>query len=60
MYTYDSGSGGVSKIYGEKAPAEIHAEDVLKFYRFDSGAKEFKVLDGCKSFSYAVHAIYIK
>ena len=27
------------------------------FYRFDSGSKEFKKLDACKSFSLVVHAI---
>lgn len=39
VYTYDSTSGEVNKIHGDKAPSEIHEEDVLKFMRFDSGAK---------------------
>jgi len=45
------------KIYGEKAPQEIGSDNVQSFYRFDSGSREFKKLDGCKSFSLVVHAI---
>lgn len=60
IYTYDNASGRVRRIYGEKAPAEITAENVFEFYRYDSGAKEFKILSGCKSFSYVVHGVLIK
>jgi hypothetical protein len=57
IYVLDSTQTCLQKIYGEKAPQEIMAENVQSFYRFDSGSREFKKIDGCKSFSLAVHAI---
>jgi hypothetical protein len=60
IYSYDSINNRVRKVYGDKAPAEILEENVSEFYRYDSGAREFKILDGCRSFSYVVHGVFIK
>ena len=60
IYTLDHSQTILQKIYGEKAPVEISSEQVKTFYRFDSGCRDFKRLDGCKSFSYVVHAIDIR
>jgi hypothetical protein len=57
IYVLESSQASLQKIFGEKAPQEILAENVKAFYRYDSGSREFKRLDGCKSFSLAVHAI---
>jgi hypothetical protein len=61
IYTLDSNQSKLTKIYGDnKAPMEVVSEQVLQFYRFDSGSREFKKIDGCKSFSFSVHAIDMK
>ena len=39
------------------APNEIHAGIVEKYYRYDSGAKEFKQINGNKSISQVVDAV---
>ena len=57
IYVLDSTQSILHKIYGDKAPQEITSEQVSTFYRFDSGCREFKKVDGCKSFSLAIHAI---
>ena len=49
-----------TKIFGDKAPSEIAADRVQHFYRFDSGSRDFKKVDGCRSFSLAIHAIDLK
>lgn len=60
IYTLDHSQITLQRIYGDKAPFEICSEQVKNFYRFDSGSREFKILDGCKSFSYVVHAIDLR
>jgi hypothetical protein len=57
IYVLDPSQTCLQKIYGDKAPQEIAAGSVKVFYRYDSGSREFKKLDGCKSFSLAVHAV---
>jgi hypothetical protein len=56
----ESNQEKITKIHGDKGPAEIFAEQVHEFYRFDSGSREFKKIDGCKCFSFSVHAIDLK
>lgn len=60
IYILDVNQTKLFKIYGDKAPQEIVAEQVLQFYRFDSGSREFKKIDGCRSFSFSIHAIDMK
>ena len=60
IYVLDQSQTILHKIFGEKAPSEISSEQVNSFYRFDSGCREFKKLDGCKSFSLVVHAIDLR
>lgn len=48
------------RIYGDKGPSEVFPEQVHEFYRFDSGSREFKKIDGCKTFSFSIHAIDLK
>jgi hypothetical protein len=60
IYVLDPTQTTLEKIYGEKAPQELNAGQITSFYRFDSGSREFKKLDGCKSFSFVVHAIDVR
>ena len=57
IYILDNSQTKLERIYGEKAPAEITVDRVQEFYRFDSGSREFKKVDGCRSFSLSIHAI---
>ena len=60
IYILEGNQEKITKIYGDKAPGEIFPEQVHEFYRFDSGSREFKKIDGCKSFSFSIHAIDMK
>lgn len=60
IYTFDSTQVYLRKIYGEKSPQDITADMVQEFYRFDSGSREFKKVDGCRSFSLSIHAIDLR
>lgn len=39
IYTLDNSQTKLQKIYGEKGPTEITADQVQEFYRFDSGSR---------------------
>jgi hypothetical protein len=57
LYSHD-GSGWVQKIYGgSKAPNEITEDIVGKYFRYDSGAKEFKEIVGMKRFNVSTDAV---
>ncbi len=48
-------------VYGPKdSPQTLEQGMVNEFYRYDSGAKEFKRIPGNKNFSIAVDAISIR
>lgn len=57
IYILDSSQTRLERIYGDKAPLEVTVDEVKEFYRFDSGSREFKKVDGCRSFSFIIHAI---
>lgn len=57
LYSHD-GNGNVSKLYGNSSvPLEIKDENVSKFFRYNSGAKEFKEIVGMKRFGVSADAI---
>lgn len=56
---YELSEGAVHKVFGpSNCPEEIVAADVKSFFRYDSGAKEFKMLQ-CKSFSINTDAVVL-
>jgi len=61
LYTYDEDEKIVDRIYGLKdSPAVLDESMIQNFYRYDSGAREFKRLAENKSFSIAVDAVSLK
>lgn len=60
IYVFDSSQTVLRKIHGEKSPPEITAEMVQEFYKYDNGSREFKRLDGCRSFSFSISAIDLR
>ncbi len=49
IYIYKTGSENITKIHGHsKLPEIVNVADVKNFYRYDSGAKEFKQMKGNK------------
>lgn len=60
LYTHDPNIGEVSKVYGPGyLPEVLDHTFVNVFFRYDSGAKEFKVLQ-CKDFIAATDAVSLK
>lgn len=59
LYTFDQNSEQVQLLYGEKAPLSLDASQIQAYFKYDSGAKEFKVLPGNKSFSQSVDAVQL-
>ena len=57
IYILDHSQTKLQRIFGDKAPPEITSDRVQSFYRFDSGSRDFKKVDGCRSFSLAIHAV---
>ena len=61
LYAYDSVANEIRKIYSiGNAPANIDASQVENYYRYNSGSKEFKPINGNKSFSLAVDAVSLQ
>lgn len=61
LYTYDDEEGVVEQVCGLKdAPSVLEEDMVQNFFRYDSGAKEFKKLQGNRCFSLAVDAVSLK
>ncbi|CAI2380791.1 unnamed protein product [Moneuplotes crassus] len=57
LYSHD-GLGTVNKLYGgTKMPTEILEDYVNKYYKYDSGAKEFKEVVGMKRFNVSTDAV---
>lgn len=61
LYSYTEEEGVLRLVHGGKdAPGVIEREMVYDFYKYDSGAKEFRRIPGNKSFSIAVDAVSLK
>ncbi|KAJ3127862.1 Calmodulin-regulated spectrin-associated protein 2 [Nowakowskiella sp. JEL0407] len=59
LYTYDITLSQVLKCYaGGSGPDVLSEEDILEFYKYDSGAREFKLLP-TKHFGRSVHAVVL-
>lgn len=57
LFSHD-GNGNVERLYGGvKIPLEITEDMVDKYYRYDSGAKEFKEIVGMKRFNNSTDAV---
>jgi len=60
LYAYDTNTEEIRKVYSNgNAPAVLDASVVENYYRYNSGAKEFKHIQGNKNFSRAVDAVYL-
>ena len=60
LYTHDINTGDILKIYGPGyLPDILESAAVSAFFRYDSGAKEFKLLQ-CKDFIAATDAVSLK
>ncbi|OMJ81727.1 hypothetical protein SteCoe_17779 [Stentor coeruleus] len=60
LYSHDPNTGEVNKIYGPNyLPETLESSVVTAFFRYDSGAKEFKQLQ-CKDFIAATDAVFLK
>jgi len=61
LYSYSEEEGILRLVYGAKdSPVVIDQSMVNDFYRYDSGAKEFRHIPGNKSFSIAVDAVSLR
>eukprot|EP00826_Nyctotherus_ovalis_P066492 TRINITY_DN982_c0_g2_i4.p1 TRINITY_DN982_c0_g2~~TRINITY_DN982_c0_g2_i4.p1 ORF type:complete len:712 (-),score=194.84 TRINITY_DN982_c0_g2_i4:75-2210(-) len=61
LYSYTEEEGMLRLVYGGKdVPTVIEQEMVYDFYKYDSGAKEFRRIAGNKSFSIAVDAVSLR
>ena len=61
LYIYNESENILELLFGVKdLPEVINQSMVNTFYRYDSGAKKFKLIPENKSFSLAVNAISIK
>lgn len=60
LYSHDPNTGEVNKVYGPNyLPDTLESSVVTAFFRYDSGAKEFKQLQ-CKDFIAATDAVFLK
>ena len=60
LYSHEPNTGEVSKVLGPAyLPDLLDASWVTSFFRYDSGAKEFKLLQ-CRDFIVATDAVCIK
>jgi hypothetical protein len=60
LYSHDSNTGEVIKVYGPGyLPDKLDPSTVSTYFRYDSGAKEFKLLQ-CKDFIVATDAVCLK
>ncbi|OMJ70455.1 hypothetical protein SteCoe_31551 [Stentor coeruleus] len=60
LYSHDPNTGEVNKVYGPNyLPETLEPSVVTAFFRYDSGAKEFKQLQ-CKDFIAATDAVFLK
>ena len=60
LYTHDPNTGEINKIYGPGyLPEVLDSAMVASYFRYDSGAKEFKLLQ-CKDFITATDAVALK
>ena len=61
LYSYKEDTNLVEYVYGPKdSPPTLEQGMVNEFYRYDSGAKEFRHIPGNKNFSIAVDAVSLK
>lgn len=61
MYCYENNNEQIKRVYANgNAPATIDANMVENYFRYNSGAKEFKPIQGNKSFSRAVDAVSLQ
>ncbi|KAJ1562957.1 Calmodulin-regulated spectrin-associated protein 2, partial [Nowakowskiella sp. JEL0078] len=57
LYTYDVNLNQILKCFaGGNGPDSIKDDDVLEFYKYDSGAREFKRIP-TRHFGRSVHAV---
>ena len=60
LYSHDPNTGEVNKVYGPAyLPDLLDATCVTSFFRYDSGAREFKLLQ-CRDFIVATDAVCLK
>lgn len=55
---YGHEDGKVFKIYGNDSAPKVIAEEMIKeYYKYDSGAKEFKLIKGMKTLHLQTDAV---
>ncbi|TPX36324.1 hypothetical protein SmJEL517_g01630 [Synchytrium microbalum] len=57
LYTYDPNLDTVHRVSVSKGPDKLDPKDIAAYYKYDSGARDFKRIEGCCGFGRSVHAV---